>query len=71
MTSAKVEIIWLANFTFPKFQSSEFFYYFFFVVEVVDAGANLGYFATYAGVLGCSVIAFEPQPRLIPIISTR
>lgn len=37
---------------------------------VVDAGANLGYFATYSAVMGCKVIAFEPQPRLIPIIST-
>jgi len=37
---------------------------------VVDAGANLGYFATYSGVMGCRVIAFEPQPRLLPIINT-
>lgn len=37
---------------------------------VVDAGANLGYFATYAGVMGCRVEAFEPQPRLIPMINT-
>jgi len=37
---------------------------------VVDAGANLGYFATYAGVMGCRVHAFEPQPRLLPIINT-
>jgi len=36
---------------------------------VVDAGANLGYFATYASVMGCQVIAFEPQPRLVPIIT--
>jgi len=37
---------------------------------VVDAGANLGYFASYAGIMGCRVIAFEPQPRLLPIINT-
>lgn len=37
---------------------------------VVDAGANLGYFATYSGVMGCRVVAFEPQPRLLPIITT-
>jgi len=37
---------------------------------VVDAGSNLGYFATYSAVMGCRVVAFEPQPRLIPIIST-
>lgn len=37
---------------------------------MVDAGANLGYFATYAAVMGCSVHAFEPQPRLQPIIRT-
>jgi FkbM family methyltransferase len=37
---------------------------------VVDAGANLGYFASYSAAMGCSVIAFEPQPRLLPIIST-
>eukprot|EP01116_Phalansterium_solitarium_P001271 TRINITY_DN11061_c0_g1_i1.p1 TRINITY_DN11061_c0_g1~~TRINITY_DN11061_c0_g1_i1.p1 ORF type:complete len:379 (+),score=139.78 TRINITY_DN11061_c0_g1_i1:70-1206(+) len=36
---------------------------------VVDAGANLGYFATYAAVMGCQVVAFEPQPRLVPIIT--
>jgi len=35
---------------------------------MVDAGANLGYFATYAAVMGCNVIAVEPQPRLVPII---
>eukprot|EP01114_Cavostelium_apophysatum_P007584 TRINITY_DN1971_c0_g1_i1.p1 TRINITY_DN1971_c0_g1~~TRINITY_DN1971_c0_g1_i1.p1 ORF type:complete len:391 (-),score=64.47 TRINITY_DN1971_c0_g1_i1:58-1230(-) len=37
---------------------------------VVDAGSNLGYFGTYSGVMGCRVIAFEPQPRLLPIIRT-
>eukprot|EP00276_Gloeochaete_wittrockiana_P007707 CAMPEP_0184652218 /NCGR_PEP_ID=MMETSP0308-20130426/9920_1 /TAXON_ID=38269 /ORGANISM="Gloeochaete witrockiana, Strain SAG 46.84" /LENGTH=262 /DNA_ID=CAMNT_0027086975 /DNA_START=324 /DNA_END=1112 /DNA_ORIENTATION=- len=29
---------------------------------VVDIGANIGYFTTYALVMGCRVIAFEPQP---------
>lgn len=37
---------------------------------VVDAGSNLGYFGSYAGVMGCRVVAFEPQPRLLPIIRT-
>jgi len=36
---------------------------------VVDAGANLGYFSTYAASMGCSVISVEPQPRLLPIIN--
>jgi len=35
---------------------------------VVDAGTNLGYFSTYSAVMGCSVVSFEPQPRLLPII---
>lgn len=35
---------------------------------VVDAGANLGYFSTYSAVMGCRVVAVEPQPRLQPII---
>jgi len=37
---------------------------------VVDAGANLGYFSTYSAIMGCRVISFEPQPRLLPIINT-
>lgn len=37
---------------------------------MVDAGANLGYFSTYAAIMGCRVISIEAQPRLIPIIKT-
>jgi len=37
---------------------------------VVDAGANLGYFTTYSATLGCRVISFEPQPRLLVLFRT-
>eukprot|EP01097_Dermamoeba_algensis_P006075 TRINITY_DN382_c1_g3_i1.p1 TRINITY_DN382_c1_g3~~TRINITY_DN382_c1_g3_i1.p1 ORF type:complete len:447 (+),score=122.05 TRINITY_DN382_c1_g3_i1:85-1425(+) len=34
---------------------------------VLDVGANLGYFTTYSAKMGCRVISFEAQPRLLPL----
>lgn len=31
---------------------------------VVDVGGNIGFFTTYAAMLGCKVVTFEPQPKM-------
>ncbi|GLI68297.1 hypothetical protein VaNZ11_012658 [Volvox africanus] len=35
---------------------------------VVDVGANFGYFALYAAMLGCRVVAVEPIPRFLAFL---
>ncbi|GIL86305.1 hypothetical protein Vretifemale_14701 [Volvox reticuliferus] len=35
---------------------------------VVDVGANFGYFAMYAAMLGCRVVAVEPVPRFLAFL---
>jgi len=35
---------------------------------VVDAGANIGYMSVLAATVGANVIAFEPNPALLPVL---